>query len=167
MRVELEGAAKDSQHTDVRKLEAHVEGSCTGRQTALIRLRRGTPEEIDVAARVHLREIVALDVFRGGFELVPHARFDGAAAVAEFEAKIRAALARVAQFFFVHVEKTSDVLFGEQIRDVRRLHWPEGWPEADFFPNKRYFLWPFLDLLASVVALTSWISELPPPAISW
>src|SRR6266851_1200085 len=109
------------------------------------------PVAVNLDARLHLHEIVALDVFGGGFELVPHARFDGAAAVAEFEAKIRAALARVAQFFFVHEEKTSDVLFGEQIRDVRRLHWPE----AGFFPNKRYFLWPFLDLLASGVALTS------------
>src|SRR6266404_4382459 len=70
---------------------------------------------VDLDARLHFYEVVAMNVLGGGFELVPHASFDGAAAVTELKAKIRAALARVAQFFFVNKEKTSDVLVCEEI----------------------------------------------------
>ncbi len=91
---------------------------------------------IDLDSGLHFDEIVAIYVFCGGFKLVPHAGFDGAAAVAELQAEIRAAFARVAQFLFMHEEKSGDALLSQKIGDERRLHWPE----AGFFPNKRYFL---------------------------
>src|SRR6267154_175653 len=108
---------------------------------------------IDFDTRVDLDEIVAADVLRGDIELIPHAGFDSTAAVAKLETQIGLALARVANFFFVNKEKSSDALFGVEIDDERRLHWPDCVPER--LPNNRNFLWPFLDLVTSGVALTS------------
>src|SRR5882757_5468817 len=120
---------------------------------------------VDLDPRLDLDEIVAIDVFRHDFKLLPHARFDCAAAVAEFEAEIGAAFTGVADFFFVNEEKSGDGLLGEQLGDEARLHAPEAVPAR--LPNSRNFLRPFLGPLpASGVALTSWISELPPPAMS-
>jgi len=49
-------------------------------------------------------KIVAIDVSYYDVELVPHARFDGAAAVAQLEAQIGLALG-YANLFFVNEEK--------------------------------------------------------------
>src|SRR2546426_4495756 len=108
---------------------------------------------IDFDARVDLDEIVAADVLCRDIKLIPHAGFDGAAAVAELEAQIGLALAGVANFFFVNEEKSSDALFGVEIGDERRLHVPDTEPER--LPKRRNFLWPFLFLVTSGVALTS------------
>src|ERR1700720_1364011 len=120
------------------------------------------PVSIDFDARLDLDEIVAVDVFRGDFKLLPHARFDGAAAVAEFQTQIGAAFAGIADFFFMNEEETRDGLFGKQFGDKACLHAPEA--VQALFPNSKNFLRAFFDPLpASGVALTSWISELPPP----
>src|SRR5258708_9287421 len=93
---------------------------------------------VGVDARVDLDEIVAADVLRGDIKLIPHACFDGAAAIAEFEAQIGLAFAGVANFFFMNEEKSSDALLGVEIADERRLHVPACVPER--LPTKRNFL---------------------------
>src|SRR6266705_5057561 len=113
--------------------------------------RKLRPVLINLDARLDFYKIVALDVFYCYVELVPHARFDGAAAVAQLEAQIGLALAGIAYLFFVNEEKGGNALFGVEIGDEGRLHCPE----LDRFPNKRNFLWPFFCLETSGVALTS------------
>ena len=88
------------------------------------------PILVDLDARLHLHEIVAIDVARDHLKLIPHARFDGAAAVAQLHAQIRAPLARVAHFFFVNEEEAGDGLFGKQVGDVRRLHAVNSYAQA-------------------------------------
>ena len=111
---------------------------------------------VDLDAGLHFDEVVAIDVFGDDFELIPHAGFDGAAAVAEFHAEIGAAFARVADFFFVNQEKTGDGLFGEQLRDEACLHLVSRLEAVGArLPKSRNFLRPFLFLFASGVALTS------------
>src|SRR6266571_2905322 len=113
--------------------------------------RKLRPVLVDLDARLDFYKIVAIDVFYCDVELVPHARFDGAAAVAQLEAQIGLALAGIANLFFVNEEKGGNALFGVEIGDEGRLHCPE----LDRFPNKRNFLWPFFCLETSGVALTS------------
>ena len=55
---------------------------------------------IDFDAGLDFDEVVAIDVFGDGFEKFPHAGFDGAAAVAEFEAEIGLALRACCEFLF-------------------------------------------------------------------
>src|ERR1700674_5043394 len=106
---------------------------------------------VDFDARLNFDEVVAVDVARGGLKLVPHARFNRAATVAELQAEIGLPFPGVADFLFVNEEKSGDGLFGAEIADKRRLH--ELAP--DRLPKSRNFLWPFFDLESSGVALTS------------
>src|SRR6266704_1931795 len=115
--------------------------------------RKLRPVAVDFDARVHLDEVVAIDVFHHDVELVPHAGFDGAAAVAKLEPQIGLALASVANLFFVNEEKSSNGLFRVEIGDEGRLHEEDAEPER--LPKSRNFLWPFLLLVTSGVALTS------------
>ena len=108
---------------------------------------------VNLDARIHLDEIVAVDVFHRDVELVPHACFDGAAAVTQLEAQVGLALAGVANFFFVNEEKCSNGLFRVEIGDEGRLHEADVEPER--LPKSTNFLWPFLLLVTSGVALTS------------
>src|SRR5690348_9900346 len=116
---------------------------------------------VSVHARLHFDDVVARDVPGGGLELIPHARFHGAALVAELEPQIGFAFARIAKLFFSHQEKAGNVGVGGEVADEYRLHL-----DSDRLPNRRNFLWPFFFLSASGVALTSWISLLPTPAMS-
>src|SRR6266700_3629254 len=109
------------------------------------------PVLVNLDARLDFYKIVAIDVSYCDVELVPHAGFDGAAAVAKLEAQIGLALAGIANLFFVNEEKGGNALFGVEIGDEGRLHCPE----LDRFPNRRNFLWPFFCLETSGVALTS------------
>src|SRR6266851_2991478 len=113
--------------------------------------RKLWPVLVNLDARLDFYKIVPIDVFYRKVELVPHAGFYGAAAVAQLEAQIGLALAGIANFFFVNEEKSGNALFGVEIGDEGRLHCPE----LDRFPNKRNFLWPFFCLETSGVALTS------------
>src|SRR6266581_438 len=113
--------------------------------------RKLRPVLINLDARLDFYKIVAIDVSYCDVELVPHARFDRAAAVAKLEAQIGFALAGIANLFFVSEEKGGNALFGVEIGDEGRLHCPE----LDRFPNRRNFLWPFFCLETSGVALTS------------
>src|SRR5438477_1689037 len=125
-----------------------------GLRKAKLQERKLRPVAIDFNARVDLDEIVAADVLGRNVELIPHARFDGAAAVAKLETQIGFAFTRVANFFFVNEEKRSDGLFGVQISDERRLHLKVD-AEPERLPKSRNFLCPFLLLVTSGVALTS------------
>src|SRR5579871_1154551 len=75
------------------------------------------PVAVQLDARLNFDEIITIDVLSDDFKLVPHAGFDGAAAIAEFKTQVSATFARVAHFFFVYEEKSGDGLFGEQLRD--------------------------------------------------
>ncbi len=68
---------------------------------------------VDLDAGLNLYEIVAIDVFCDDFKLLPHTRFDRAAAVTKFQTKVSAAFAGVADFLLVNEEKSSNGLFGE------------------------------------------------------
>ena len=103
--------------------------------------------------RVHLDEVVAIDVLHRGIELVPHSRFDGAATIAELEAQISLAFTGAANLFFVNEEKRSNGLFGIEVGNEGRLHVADAEPER--LPKSRNFLWLFLLLVTSGVALTS------------
>src|SRR6266436_10337038 len=122
-----------------------------GFRKAKLQERKLRPVAVDFDASVDLDEVVAGDAFGRGFELIPHARFDGAATVAELKAQVLFAFTSVANLFFVNEEKRSDGLFRVEIGDEGRLHVPD----AGFFPNKRNFLWAFFCLVTSGVALTS------------
>ncbi len=113
--------------------------------------RKLRPVAVNLDARLDFDEIVAADVFHRGVKLIPHACFDGAAAVAEFKAEISLAFTSVANLFFVNEKKRSDALLRIEIGDKGCLHDPD----TGLFPNRRNFLWPFLCLLTSGVALTS------------
>src|SRR6266704_325600 len=115
--------------------------------------RKLRPVAVDFDARVHLDEVVAIDVFHHDVELVPHAGFDGAAAVAKLEPQIGLALASVANLFFVNEEKSSNGLFRVEIGDEGRLHEEDAEPER--LPKSRNFLRLFLLLVTWGVALTS------------
>ena len=125
-----------------------------GFREAKLQQRKLGPVAVDFNARVYLDEIVAADVLGNDVELIPHARFDGAAAIAKLEAEIGFAFAGVATFFFVNEEKRSDGLFGVEIGDERRLHLKVD-AEPERLPKSRNFLCPFLLLVTSGVALTS------------
>src|SRR5436309_6351490 len=116
--------------------------------------RKLRPVAVDFDAGVHLDEIVATDVLGHDVELIPHTRFDGAAAIAKLEAQIGLAFASVANLFFMNKEKRSDGLFGVEIGDERRFHLKDD-AEPERLPKSKNFLWPFLLLVTSGVALTS------------
>src|SRR5260370_9448385 len=97
--------------------------------------------------------MVAADAFRRDVKLIPHARFDGAAAVAKLKPQISLALAGIANLFFVNEEKSSDGLLGVEIGGKGRLHVADAVPER--FPNSRHFLCFFFCLLTSGLSLTS------------
>src|SRR5580693_8829996 len=90
---------------------------------------------INFDARLDLDEIVAADVFHREFKLIPHASFDGAAAVAKFKTQVLLAFAGAANLFFVNEKKSSDVLLGIEIGNERRLHVPDCAPGR--LPNNR------------------------------
>src|SRR5208282_5049141 len=118
---------------------------------------------VDLHAGADLHKVVAVDILRGGLELIPHSGFHRAAAVAEFHAQIGLARRGVAHLFLMHQKESRDVLVRGQIAH----HGVFCHFEPLVLPNSRYFLWCFFDFVDSGVALTSSISELPPPAISW
>jgi len=80
------------------------------------------PVAIDFDASLDLHEIIARDAFDGSFELIPHACFDGAAAVAELKAQIGFAFASVADLLFTNKKKCGDGLLGIEISNERSLH---------------------------------------------
>src|SRR5260370_5389955 len=122
-----------------------------GFRKAKLQERKLRPVAVDFYPSVDLDEVVAGDAFGSGFELIPHARFDGAAAVAELQAQILFALASVPNLFFVNEEKRSHGLFRVEIGDEGRLHVPD----AGFLPHKRNSFSAFFSLLTSGVSLTS------------
>src|ERR1700676_1148710 len=87
-----------------------------------LRKRKLRTVAVDFDASLDFYEVVAADVFGWGFEEIPHARFDGAAAIAEREAEVGAAFAGVADFFFVDKEETGDGLFAGEIGDEVGFH---------------------------------------------
>ncbi len=111
------------------------------------------PVAVNLDARLDLYEIIAAEFFGDRFKLIPHTGLDGAAAVAKLQAKILLAFARVANFFFANEKESSDGLFGAEIGDERRLH--QAPVSAARLPKSKNFLWPFLVLVTSGVALTS------------
>src|SRR5580658_1680055 len=108
---------------------------------------------VNLDARLDFYEVVAPEFLRDGFELVPHTSFDCSAAVAKLKTKILLPFPRIANFFFVDEEKRGNALFSGEIGDERCLH--QAPVSAGRLPNSRYFLWPFLVLVTSGVALTS------------
>src|SRR5215472_7207055 len=118
---------------------------------------------VELDAGLHLDEIVAVHFLGGGFKLVPHARFDGTGAVAKLHAEIGLAIGGAANFLFMNEKKAGNGRIRLEVLNEEFFHTQVPL----FFPNKRYFLCCFFSLVTSGVALTSSISELPPPAMSW
>src|SRR5438046_488195 len=123
---QFEAAAKGIQREDFVKVQARVEIFKNRPQLSVIQAhldhRKLRPVLIDFDARLDFHEIFSLNALCRRFELVPHTRFDGPAAVAKLQAQIRLSFARTANFFFANEEKCCDVLLGIQVRDERSLH---------------------------------------------
>src|SRR5208337_315900 len=118
---------------------------------------------VNLHAGAYLHKVVAVNILGGGLELVPHSRFHRAAAVAQFHPQVRLAGRGVAHLFLMYQEKPRDRLVRRQIA----YHGAFCHFDPLDLPNSRYFLWCFFSFVVSGVVLTSSISELPPPAISW
>src|SRR6266478_1450938 len=102
-------------------------------------------------AGLHLHEIVPLEGGRVALEAVPHASFDGAGAVTQFQAEVGFPLARGTNFFFANKKIGGDRLFGLQGGDEGLFHVP------DFFLGMSNNFRPdfFLSSLSGVTATSS------------
>jgi hypothetical protein len=73
--------------------------------------RQLRPIAVNLNAPLHLHKIVARKLLRQRFKLVPHPRFDGSGAVAEFQSQISFPRRGVANFLLLHQKKSGDALF--------------------------------------------------------
>src|SRR5260370_25947718 len=72
---------------------------------------------VDLDARLDFYEVVSVHVASGNFKLIPHARFDRSAAVAELQAQVSLSFPGIANFFFVDEKKSGDGLLEAKIAD--------------------------------------------------
>src|SRR5882762_1330572 len=98
-----------------------------------------------------LHEIIPLEGGRIALETIPHARFNRAGTVAQFQAQIRFSIARRTNLFFANEKIGSNVLVGLQIGDEGLFHVPDFFLEmnGNFRPD---FL---VSSLAGVTATSS------------